>query len=165
MTQTHTHIRPTCRRTLTHTHTLGGRTHIRRRYLLIKWAALLKIYSFLLLWFSAPLSNNNRLSERLMCLIQGQIKSRRMQVRELSDYKKPHQSKDAWRDEFPRLRAWTLLLSVLESRCATRHCGRDMIWRHISLSALTSSPHLAPSTLSSCASVFGCQPQYSPAAI
>lgn len=54
-----------------------------------------------------------------------------MQVRELSDYKKPHQSRDAWCDAFPRLRTGTLLLCVcvcvLESRCATRHCGRDMI--------------------------------------
>lgn len=55
------------------------------------------------------------------------MKGWKMQVRELSDYKKPHQSRDVWRDAFPRLRAGTLLLSVLESRCATRHCGRDMI--------------------------------------
>lgn len=55
------------------------------------------------------------------------MKGCRMQVRELSDYKKPHQSRDAWRDAFPRLRAASLLLFVLEGRCATRHCGRDMI--------------------------------------
>lgn len=82
------------------------------------------------------------------------MKGWKMQVRALSDYKKPHQSGDAWRDALPRRRAGTFLLSAPRCRCATRHCGRDMICWHIRLSALASSSHLAP--LSVCRCVFSC---------
>lgn len=55
-----------------------------------------------------------------------------MQVREPSDYKKPHQSRDVWCDAFPQLRAGRLLLPALESRCATRYFvkGYDMLAHH-----------------------------------
>ena len=59
-----------------------------------------------------------------MCLMWRQMNSWRMQAGELSDNKKLNQSRDVWCDSFPQLRTGTLLFSVLESRCATRHCGR-----------------------------------------
>lgn len=55
-------------------------------------------------------------------------------------------SRELCHDVFPRLSTGMFLLSVLESRCATRHCVRDMICRHISMSALTSSSFLAVSS-------------------
>lgn len=55
-------------------------------------------------------------------------------------------SRELCHDVFPRLSAGMFLLSVLVSRCATRHCGRDMICWHISMSALTSSSYLAVSS-------------------
>lgn len=98
-------------------------------------------------WISPLVSNNTGSCWKaadLLCLIWRQMKDWRMQVREPSNYKKPHQSRDVWRDAFPELRTGKLLLSVLESRCAARHSGRGLIWQHISLSALTSSPHPFP---------------------
>lgn len=65
--------------------------------------------------------------QQICCLIWRQMKDWRMLVREPCDYKKPHQSREVWRDAFPEQRTGKALLSVLESRCAARHYGKGMI--------------------------------------
>lgn len=126
------HLTPAPGRLHKRTATHGRRTPTTYVYthLLIKWVPLLKIP---LLKSSAVhyavsgslllLSNNNGARRDLTCLMRRQMKSWRMQLRELSDNKKPNQGRAVWCSVFPQLWAGTLLLSVLESRCATRHGG------------------------------------------